>query len=361
MKLATASALALTVILLGAPVSVLAAEGDPAPAEGDGSESDVGEPESAPADTGDAGDEATTRPADDAPPPTIPAPEGDKPAAAKPEEEKKAKVDWLLKGGAILTTGNARTFTLSAGSVFGVEHGKHKFGAEGGIAYVRSGMLLAVDDDPAGAMGEGTIEEDEILRDGQVTSSAWFLKARYDYFFIKDFSAYVGGNVGADRPAGKAFFGGGGAGLSYRLYKDDHHELVGELGYDFSYEGYVDETVDPNDIHSLRAFLGYKLKVGENTAIYANLEGLFNLNNEDVPTANGDGVASAFEDTRITGKAGLSTKLWKNLAFSFGFTAKYDSAPAPVPAFALPFAAGFVPLSDKLDTITEASLVMTLL
>lgn len=348
----TASLLVLGTFLFAASVPALAAEGEPesAPATGD----DTPAPETMPAASGDA---AESKPAGEAPP--AEAAPADKPEEKK--EEPKTKIEWLLKAGGIATTGNARTLTLSAGTVFAVERGKHKFGAEGGVAFVRSGLLIAVDDDPAGAAGEGTIEEEELLRDGQVTSSAWFLKARYDYFFLEKLSGYLGANVGGDRPAGKAFFVGGGAGVSYRFYKDDHHELVGELGYDFSYEDYVADTVDPNDIHSLRAFVGYKLKLSENTALYANIEGLFNLNKEDVPTANGDGEAGPFEDTRITGKAGLSTKLWKNLAFSFGFTAKFDAAPAPIPAFALPFAAGFVPLADKLDTITEASLVLTLL
>lgn len=335
-------------LLLALPGASLAAEPESAPAE-EGAES-------APADTAESA------------PATAPAPES-KPADCdcdcdctepeKPAEEpkeKKYEITWLLKGGAVLTTGNARTFTLSAGSVFDVKRGRHKLSAEGGVAYVRSGVLIALDDDAS-----GDIDETELSRDGQITSASWILKGRYDFFILKKLSAYAGVSVGGDRPAGKTIFGGGQLGVSYTFYKDDNHELVGELGYDLSYEDYVDDTVDANLIHSLRAFVGYKLKVAENTAIYANVEGLFNLNKESVPTADGSNEAGAFEDTRIIGKAGISTKLWKIVAFSFGFTAKYDNTPAPLAPFAIPFAAGFVPLAEKLDTITEASLVFTLL
>ena len=326
-------------------------------------------PESAPAEGDDTPETAPTDGPESAPatmPASAPAAddcdcecdcEEKKPAPKKPKYE----LNWLLKGGAILTTGNARTFTLSAGTLFDVKRGRHKISAEGGLAYVRSGVLIAIDDDPVGDPDNGTIEEDELSRDGQITSASWLLKTRYDFFIIDKLSAYLSLNIGGDRPAGKVVFGGGQIGLSYTIFKNDNHELLAELGYDLSYEDYVDPATDSILVHSLRAFVGYKLKVAEETAIYANIEGLFNLNKEDVPTANGDNEAGPFEDTRIIGKAGLSTKLWKRLAFSFGFTAKYDNVPAPLAPFPIPFAAGFVPLSEKLDTITEASLVLTLL
>ena len=40
------------------------------------------------------------------------------------------------------------------------------------------------------------------------------------------------------------------------------------------------------------------------------------------------------------------------------FTARYDNVPAPLAKFALPFAPGFEPVSDKLDTITKVSLMV---
>jgi len=42
-------------------------------------------------------------------------------------------------------------------------------------------------------------------------------------------------------------------------------------------------------------------------------------------------------------------------------TGKYDTEPAPLPPFALPYAAGFSPRAEKLDVITEAALIVSFL
>ena len=78
------------------------------------------------------------------------------------------------------------------------------------------------------------------------------------------------------------------------------------------------------------------------------------------PPEGKTGVA-AFEDNRITSKVGLSTKLSSSVSFRFGFTLKYDQAPAPIAAGPIPFgpAGMFTPLSEKTDTITAISLGWT--
>jgi hypothetical protein len=73
----------------------------------------------------------------------------------------------------------------------------------------------------------------------------------------------------------------------------------------------------------------------------------------------------AFKDTRVNAKVGLSTNLWKSLSFGFSFALKYDQnpAPRPVPKTA-PAGASFgedrfLAYSDKVDTLTEATLIYT--
>lgn len=306
-------------------------------------------PASAPASTSAIADPATAGPA------SAPAT-----AVSAPPLPPKAEITALVKAGGVFTTGNAQTFTLSGAALFGYKEGRHKASADAGVALIRSNILVAIDDDAMGA-GAGTIEENEIDREGfKATSAAFFLKGRYDFFIVDRLSAYLSAHVGGDRLAGKAFLAGGQVGGSYRLFKDEHHELVAELGYDITYERYVDADPNFNVVHSIRAFLGYTLKVNELTAVYANAEALFNLNKENVVSPDGNG-ASPFEDTRLVFKAGLSTKLTNIVAFNFGFTARYDNVPAPLPPFAIPYATGFVPLAQKLDTITEANLLITLL
>jgi hypothetical protein len=78
---------------------------------------------------------------------------------------------------------------------------------------------------------------------------------------------------------------------------------------------------------------------------------------------------SAFKDTRVNAKLGLSTNLWKSLSFGFSFAAKYDQnpAPRPVPADAggAEWPSGTGPnywrlaYSQNWDTLTEASLLYT--
>jgi hypothetical protein len=73
----------------------------------------------------------------------------------------------------------------------------------------------------------------------------------------------------------------------------------------------------------------------------------------------------AFKDPRVTGQAGLTTTLYKNLSFAFNFTLRYDGSPAPRPlpasAKGAPSAPAFHPFADRLDTLTEATLVFTFL
>jgi hypothetical protein len=137
-------------------------------------------------------------------------------------------------------------------------------------------------------------------------------------------------------------------------------EAVAELGYDFTYESYVGKT-DSLAIHSMRIFAGYTLKLTEASGLFANLETISNLNTERVPTHDGTNEAGPFRDTRLNGKAGISATIWKKLSVSLSATLKFDNTPAPLPPFKLPFAQGFVPIANKLDTITEAALIYNLL
>jgi hypothetical protein len=68
-----------------------------------------------------------------------------------------------------------------------------------------------------------------------------------------------------------------------------------------------------------------------------------------------------FGATRLNSSAALTARLWKNIAFQVSFLAKYTTNPAPIPKFSIPFAAGFVPTAERLDTVTSLSLVITLL
>ena len=275
---------------------------------------------------------------------------------AKPEEV--ADVEWTTqaKAGFILTTGNAQTSSFSFGLNAARKQAGNKFSFDAGIAYARSSVLT-----PRDANANMIIEPNEIARVDQTTANAWFTKLRYDRFFTNHNAAYVAALLAADRPAGKDFYGGGQVGYSRLLYKSARHEAVAELGYDLSHESYITPVDSAVTIHSMRAFLGETFKLSDVTSLYANFESLFNLNRESVLDADDPTqmTVAPFKDTRLVSKVGLTTSIWKNLLFTFGVTLKYDHNPAVRPAFTgFTYAPGFTPFADKLDTLSEAALVV---
>jgi putative salt-induced outer membrane protein YdiY len=276
---------------------------------------------------------------------------------AKPEEAaevaKVQGVEWKAsaQAGLVMTTGNSRSTSFSGGGTASRKAGNDKFQLEAGAVYVTADVLVAADGN-----GNGTIEEGEISRAEATTSEAWSAKVRYDRFLTEQNALFAAARILADQPAGKELLGGGQVGYSRLLIKTDAHQVTAEVGYDFTYEDYV-ATGDAVNIHSARVFAGYAGKLTPNTGVEGSVETLVNLNKEDTPT----GEVDAFEDTRVVGKAALTAQLFEDIAFRFGFTLQYDQAPAPAPPFALPYAAGFVPLADEVDTKTEATLIINFL
>jgi hypothetical protein len=278
----------------------------------------------------------------------------------KAEEVKTVEWKAQAKGGVSMTTGNSQTTNGTATASVSRKEGNNKLALEAGAAYGRANNRIATIDPIANMY---TVDRQSIT-----STNNYYGKGRYDRFFTANNAAYASGQAAADKIAGKTFFGGGQIGYSRQLYKSDMHLAVVEAGYDFSYERYVQapsKSLDPVSIHSARFFAGETLKLSAATGITANVEALFNLNKEgaaiDVNT-NMAGV-DAFKDIRINGKLGLTTTLYKQLSIGFSFTVKYDQNPAPLPA---PPGAGTATAAgvyfvDKVDTLSEISLIMTFL
>jgi hypothetical protein len=204
------------------------------------------------------------------------------------------------------------------------------------------------------------------------TTNNWFSKGRYDRFFTTNNSGYVSGLAAADKIAGKTFAGGGQIGYSRQLVKTDNNTLVAEIGYDFSYESYVQlpmKTLDPVSIHSARLFVGETAKITSATGATASVEAFFNLNKEtkalNVDPPHDPGVA-AFHDTRVIGKLAVSTTLFKSLSVALGFIIRYDQNPAPLPIppgtpMNMGYLTGFQPFAETLDMASELTLIYTFL
>jgi hypothetical protein len=269
----------------------------------------------------------------------------------KSEEVEKVKdVEWTAAGeiGAVFTTGNSETTTISGGLRASRKTGKNKLSVEAALTYARSAIRVLADKN-----GNGEIDsEAEIISVSSTTAETLASKVRYDRFLTKFNSVFVAALAARDVPAGKESVIGGQIGYSRQLRKTKTSETVGEFGYDYSREDLV--VGDPVSIHSARAFMGHKAVMTEGTTLEASLEMLTNLVEVTLPTGK-DG--SFGKDTRLDAKVAISAKIGKNLAAQMQMQVKYDNRPAPLAI--KPLAMGFVPESSKLDTIMKASLIYT--
>jgi hypothetical protein len=270
--------------------------------------------------------------------------------------------DWKVaaKGGFLATTGNSQSRSASVSLTGSRETLQSKVSVEAGAAYGQSNILVPIVDANGYVAG--------LARQSQVTTNQWRARGRYDRFLTFNNAAYAAAGLAADRIAGKSLMGGGQVGYSRHLLHSDAHNATAELGYDVAFESYVDPGVAAVAIHSARVFLGEQAKLTADTAVNVSAEALFNLNTEHAPDATDPTGArdrvKPFHDSRVIGKAGINTNIWKKLAFGFGVTVAYDQNPAPRP---VPkggngkYAPGFFPFADRVDTLTEATLVFTFL
>jgi large conductance mechanosensitive channel len=295
-----------------------------------------------------------------------------KPDEVKPGAPPPPLVEWKAqaKGGLSVTTGNSQTTNGTLSVSVSRKESANRISFDGAVAYGRSTVLTAQTmPDPAMPMNNLITD---LGRTTVTTTNNWMTKGRYDRFFTANNSGYASGLAGADQVAGKAFVGGGQVGYSRQLLKNDMHLVVSEIGYDFSYESYVEQpgkTIDPVSIHSARLFVGETLKISPASGATASVEALFNLNREANALDAGSGSpptkgVSAFRDTRVVGKLGLTTTLFARLSIGFGFTLRYDQNPAPRPVppgtpSNTMYSTMFMPFADKVDTLAEATLIYT--
>jgi putative salt-induced outer membrane protein len=266
----------------------------------------------------------------------------------KSDELKDVKgVEWNASAelGVVFTTGNSEATTITGAAKAARKAGDNKFSAELSGAFAQTGVRQLDD-----LNGNGLIDNEGEIDTVTTTSSKNLTgKVRYDRFLTTHNSLFVAALASTDEPAGKELVFGGQAGYSRQLYKSDHHEVVGEAGVDYSREKLI--SGDPLSIISARFFAGYKGELSTTTAIDGSVEALLNLNSLDTPT----GEASAVEDTRVTGKLGVTSKLSASLSFNTSLEVRFDNKPAPLKIDKL--APGYVPESSRYDTIMKASLI----
>jgi len=272
----------------------------------------------------------------------------------KRDDVKEVKdVEWTAKGeaGLVATTGNSQTTTITAGANVTRKTKDTKLDGVVTGTFARATTRTASDAD-----GDGAISADELSSVTATSAENAATKLRFDRYVSELDSVYVAALAAIDRPAGKQFQGGGQLGYSRSLYKTADQQALAELGYDLSY---LRLTAGASTaIQSLRAFVGYKGKLRTETAMEASVEGLFNVNT----LTFGARKARPFNDARVNATIGVTTSLSSTLSLSASFLAKVDNFPAPLGKIGdLPFAPGFAPVADKLDTITKISLIIKFL
>jgi hypothetical protein len=292
-----------------------------------------------------------------------------------PKPDAPPVVEWRaqIKGGALVTSGNSEVKSGTLGLTASRKEGSNRLTLDGALAYGRTSTFNPVVDTTLPMMPVVT----SLGRTEVTSTNTWGAKGRYDRFFTTNNSGYASAQGAGDKIAGKTFFGGGQVGYSRQLLKNAMNLVVAELGYDFSYERYVQQpgkTLDPVDVHSARLFAGETLTLSKETGITASVEALLNVNKEGKALNHNTGTPGVdpLKDTRIIGKLGLTTTVWKALSVAFGFTLRYDQnpAPLPIPTLAPPGstfaptiapATNGVPFAETLDTLTEATLIYTFL
>lgn len=275
----------------------------------------------------------------------------------KQEEVKDVKgVEWhaAAEAGLVFTTGNSETITATGGLKASRKTGQNRLQLEGTAAYSQSGIRVLLDQN-----GNGLIDnQSEITTVETVTAETLASKLRYDRFLTELNSVFVAALAARDLPAGKKLVLGGQAGYSRSLYKSKTATTVGEFGYDFSAEQLV--AGEAIQIHSLRAFIGHHATMTEGADLDASIEGLTNLNNENLTTMNAAGELQSgglLQDTRVNARLAISAKIGENLAFQSSFEVHYDRRPGPLAITNL--APGFLPEASRLDTLMKAAFIYT--
>lgn len=235
---------------------------------------------------------------------------------------------WTVSLGAVLNTGNTRSFAVSGGSKLALKRSHNVFAAEltgnYGTASVR---------DDAGEFQDYVVSAENISG-----------KARYDRFFTEMDAAFVAAAALRDRFAGLDARIQGQLGYLRNFFKmcEGKHRFWGEIGYDLTFDDFEpDPLLDPDGVeldgtailHSARVFLGYDNHVTENVTFLTGLETLIDV--EDL------------DNVRLNSVSELRSKIGGKLQLGVQFSLRFDNVP--------------VQGTDELDTTTTLNLLYSLL
>lgn len=228
-----------------------------------------------------------------------------------------------LQGGALVAGGNSQSTALTGSTRFLLRRNVHEASFVAAVNYARSKQ-----DDLVGM--ETTIEN-------------YQARIRYDYFFTKNFSAFMAVQARRDEFQGLNLRLGFDPGISYSFIRNDNTKFWLEAGYDLQYDVLTEETLDlaaaegaPRDKtevdHNFRAFLGFDQQLDDRLALRTGAEFYKSMINKG---------------TRFNFNAELRMQLVNALSLAIGTKTQYNSLPLPG--------------VEELDVTTSASFVYTFL
>lgn len=246
--------------------------------------------------------------------------------------------------GLVYVAGNAQSLGMSGTGLVSGRRVNNEWTLTGGGAYVLSGVSKY-------GMG-GPVTD--------TTNSAanWFIKGRYDRYFLEKNTVYVSFQSSGDRPAGFIYRLEPQVGYARLFVKTAHQLLRGEIGYDYTFEHRVLQPMGaPRDVdyHSGRLFVYYENKFTPFASFTEGLELLEAFNH--------------LEAFRLNSISTLSSTIYKNVALKLNFTLHFNNDPAlrPTPTNIDP-ATGMVfvlPADqtrfDKVDTQLDLVVAVTFL
>jgi putative salt-induced outer membrane protein len=250
-------------------------------------------------------------------------------AASKVPDPEKVKdaTELAVGAGGLASTGNARLISLTTNGDFRLRRSDNQFTA-------------AV----AGNYGRTAVPG----RSPETNVANLQTRARYDRFFLTDWTAFLGVQARNDRFQGIDLRLQIDPGIGYYFVNDPKQLLWVELGYDYLHDVRRDEDRIVRDaagvptgqiidktstVHSGRLFLGYNNQLNEAVSFNAGVEYLQGLSDTSVHRLNGD--------------AKLSSKIGEGFSLATSFSLRYDNQPLPG--------------KEKVDTITALNLVFKLL
>ncbi len=256
---------------------------------------------------------------------------------AKGLKEAKDATELSVAAGTLLASGNARLVALTASGKTRVRRGENQVSGAAAFNYARA----AVPNEPLTT----TVENVQGL-------------GRYDRF-LGDVALFAQAQARRNRFQGLALRLNFDPGAGYYFINEQDTLLWVEAGYDLLHDVRFDAArtqVGPDGapipdaprldktqtVHSARLFIGHELALDTGFKLSAGLEYL-----QGIAATNKRPGQSATEIYRLNGNITAQAKVYDKLSMSLAFIGRYDR--------------GALPDKERLDTITSANLVYTLL